>query len=67
MDEAPDEVPTCRCGSTREGANVVEEPRYSGVDYLWMLAGVSSRPVPYEVRCVMCNFVFEVTEPKRPW
>ncbi len=67
MEPSGDDEPTCRCGETRGSATVVEDPHYSGIDYLWMLVGVSSRPVPYEVKCAVCGPLFELTEPRRPW
>jgi len=59
--------PRCACGQDRDGPFVTEEPFYGWRDYLWMLVGVSSRPVPYLRRCAICGHVFEKTEPKRPW
>ncbi len=67
MEQTPETQATCRCGTTRDSDTVVEDPRYAGFDYLWMLLGVSSRPVPYEVKCAVCGHLFELTAPRRPW
>ena len=64
---APSDAKLCRCGHGVDHEHITEEPKYSGIDYLWMLLGVSSRAVPYMRKCAICGFVFELTEPKRPW
>lgn len=71
MNAPPPELPPserlCPCGHGLDHPHIVEDPIYKGVDYVWMLLGVSSRAVPYARKCAVCGFVFELTPPRRPW
>lgn len=69
-DPSPEPSPSerlCPCGHSGEHEHIVEDPVYRGVDYVWMLLGVSSRAVPCARKCAVCGFVFEVLPPRRPW
>lgn len=58
---------TCACGHGSDHEHTVEDPVYKGMDYVWMLLGVSSRPVPYAKKCALCGHVFSISGPRRPW
>ncbi len=68
-DVAPEAPPQnlCPCGHGADHEHIVEDPVYKPIDYMWMLLGVSSRPVPYARKCAICSHVFEHLEPRRPW
>jgi len=67
VDDAAPKNRACAAGEDCGGKYAIEEPIFNLKDYIWMLIGVSSRPVPIETKCALCKHVWEVSEPRRPW
>jgi len=56
-----EEGPTCPCGHERGHFMVSPEPQYTGLDWVWVIFGITT--IPYEVRfkCRRCGDVFDRT------
>lgn len=54
----------CPAGQNCEGKYEHEEPIYKGMDFFLMAIGISSRPVPIQRKCALCQHVWEITEPR---
>lgn len=53
---------TCKCGYTREHANVVEEPEYTLWGWIQIsIIGITPRPDHIVYRCQMCRQSLGVT------
>lgn len=57
--------PTCPCGHDRSHFMVSPEPRYSGLDWFWVLFGITTMPREVSFRCRRCGQTFDrTTDPK---
>jgi hypothetical protein len=60
-------VRECAAGKDCGGRYEHEEPLFTFKDYVYMAVGISSRPVPIQRKCALCNHVWEIEQARRPW
>lgn len=67
--DAPEALPTCRCGHTREHEAVEAEPVYGGFTFLLgvMLGLGGSKPKSVKFRCTQCHEVIEESSDPAVW
>ena len=53
--------PTCRCGHDRDHFMVSPVPQYTGLDWVWVLLGITTMPFEVQFRCRRCQQVFDQT------
>jgi hypothetical protein len=59
------ELPSCRCGTTRESKFAVGEREYSLTGTFYLLWGGTAVPTKVTFRCVKCNRNFDVVSGSR--
>lgn len=58
-------LPTCRCGHDRDHFMVSPVPQYTGLDWVWVIFGITTIPYEVQFRCRRCGQVFDRTRDPR--
>lgn len=53
--------PTCSCGHDRFHWMVSPEPQYTGLDWVWVIFGITTIPREVRFRCRTCGETFDRT------
>lgn len=53
--------PTCSCGHDRRHWMVSPEPQYTGLDWVWVIFGITTIPREVRFRCRRCGETFDRT------
>lgn len=53
--------PTCSCGRDRYHYMVSPEPQYTGLDWVWVILGITTIPFEVRFRCRTCGETFDRT------
>ncbi len=61
----PSEPARCECGHDRDHFMVSPEPQYSGLDWFWVLFGITTVPREIQFRCRRCKVCFDRTQDER--